>query len=54
MNRPNVTIGWDEYTFLLERLSFLRHLERCGLENWDGYELAYKTFHVKELENTEE
>ena len=53
MNKPSVTISMEEYVFLLERLSFLRHLERCGVDNWVGYGFACKTFNIEKDKSEE-
>lgn len=35
-----VTISKEEYDKLLEDSIFLNCLERAGVDNWDGYEVA--------------
>lgn len=37
-----VTIPQDEYDFLLKKSDFLDALESAGVDNWDGYSIAWR------------
>lgn len=37
---PSVTISKDDYNFLIREWSLLNALRNCGVDNWEGFELA--------------
>lgn len=43
MSKP-VIISQEQYDELIEDQNWLRHLEACGVDNWDGYSYAQETY----------
>lgn len=44
MDREFISIEKEEYDQLLEDQRFLRCLERAGVDNWEGYDIAHEYF----------
>lgn len=45
-----VTITFDEYKYLLDRLGFLNCLEAVGVDNWEGYGDAWEMYEEEDGE----
>lgn len=48
MEKETVTISKEEYDEMVLDVAFLRCLENCGVDNWDGYGDAQEMFTTEE------
>ena len=44
MSEETITINRGVYYALKEDSRFLRELENAGVDNWEGYSIAYRAF----------
>ena len=38
----NIVLSKEEYEKLMKEIAFLRCLEMCGVDNWQGYSFAWE------------
>lgn len=50
MGEEMITITKEEYDELIQNYNFMQCLERAGVDNWDGYELAINMYQETEDE----